>query len=238
MKTLRTFALLPLLLLVAACTSEKKSADVKTTDSSTPAAKSADSKPADAAATDGWISLFDGKTLDGWTVAEENQDSVKVEDGKIVTHGPRSHVFYTGPVKNHDFKNFEFKVEVMTKENSNSGIYFHTEYQKEGWPDKGYEVQVNNTHKDPKKTGGLYNVSDVMEAHAKDNEWFTEHVIVKDKHITVKVNDKVVVDFTEPEGQEIPKMPGRKLSHGTFAFQAHDPVSEVHFRNIQVKPLD
>ena len=58
------------------------------------------------------------------------------------------------------------------------------------------------------------------------------------KHVIVKVNDKVVVDFTEPEGQDIPKMPGRKLSSGTFAFQAHDPISVVYFRNVMVKPLD
>lgn len=189
-------------------------------------------------AADGWISLFDGKTLEGWTRAEENPDSVQVEDGKIVTHGPRCHLYYTGKVRGANFKDFEFKAEVMTLANSNSGIYFHTQYQKEGWPEKGYEVQVNNTHRDPKKTGGLYAVKDVFEAPAKDGEWFSEHIIVRGKHITVKVNDKVVVDYTEPENQDIPKMPGRKLSSGTFALQAHDPGSTVYFRNLMVKPLD
>src|ERR1043166_542102 len=73
---------------------------------------------------DGWFSLFDGKSLDGWK-ANENTGTFSVVDGDIVAHGPRSHLFYVGPVSNHDFKNFEFKAEVMTKPSSNSGIYFH-----------------------------------------------------------------------------------------------------------------
>ena len=56
-----------------------------------------------AAAEEGWVSLFDGKTLEGWKVAE-NPDSVMVKDGAIVTHGPRAHVFYVGPVQNHDLR--------------------------------------------------------------------------------------------------------------------------------------
>ena len=106
---------------------------------------------------DGWVSLFDGKTLNGWKVGE-NAATFKVEDGAIVVNGPRAHLFYDGPVGTHDFTNFEFKADVMTTAGSNSGIYFHTAYQEGGWPSKGYEVQVNNSHTDPKRTAGLYNV--------------------------------------------------------------------------------
>ena len=105
------------------------------------------------AAEDGWICLFDGKSLDGWKVSE-NPDSFKVEDGQIVAFGPRGHLFYDGDVENHNFKNFHFKADVMTTPGSNSGLYFHTKYQDSGWPSAGYEAQVNNTHSDPKKTGG------------------------------------------------------------------------------------
>ena len=118
---------------------------------------------------DGWITLFDGQSLNGWKVSE-NPEQWKVEDGKIVAAGPRSHLFYMGDdaSKPAEFKNFHFKAEVMTFKNSNSGIYFHTAFQKDGWPSKGYESQVNNTHGDPKKTAGLYNVKDNFEAPAKD----------------------------------------------------------------------
>lgn len=185
-----------------------------------------------AAENDGWICLFDGKTLDGWK-ASENPDSFKVEDGQIVVSGPRAHLFYTGDVEDHDFKNFQFKADVMTTPGSNSGLYFHTEYQETGWPAIGYEAQVNNTHKDPKKTGGLYGIRDVFKAPAKDNEWFTQEIIVRDKQIVIKVNGETLVDYTEPDDVT----GGRKLSSGTFAIQAHDPKSRVFVKNIHVKPL-
>ncbi|MGD2095335.1 MAG: DUF1080 domain-containing protein [Phycisphaerales bacterium] len=186
---------------------------------------------------EGWISLFDGKTLNGWK-ASENKDTFTVQDGMIIAHGLRSHLFYVGAVENADFKNFEFKADVMTKPGSNSGIYFHTKYQETNWPEKGYEVQVNNTHSDWRKTGGLYAVQDVRKSAAKDNEWFTEHIIVIDNKIRVKVNGKTVVDWTEPEDWKPPAgMSGRKISNGTFALQGHDPGSIVYYKNIMVRPL-
>jgi hypothetical protein len=187
---------------------------------------------------EGWITLFDGKTLDGWR-ASENPGTFSVRDGAIVVHGPRSHLYYVGPVKNHDFRNFEWQAEVMTTPGSNSGMYFHTEFQEKGWPQKGYEVQVNNSHTDPKRTGGLYGVQDNYEAPAKDHEWFTQHIIVDGKRIVVKVDGRVIVDYTEPDNVERPAdMAGRRLSSGTIALQGHDPKSIVHYRNIRIKPLD
>ncbi|MES2572242.1 MAG: DUF1080 domain-containing protein [Verrucomicrobiota bacterium] len=186
---------------------------------------------------DGWIPLFDGKTLDGWKISDK-PGTFSVKDGELIVRGDRSHLFYDGPVQNHDFKNFEFKAEVMTKKGSNSGVYFHTEFQPTGWPAKGYEVQVNNTHGDPKKTAGLYGIKDNFTAPAKDEEWFTLTIKVEGKHIVTRVNDKVISDYIE---EEAPKREGqftkRLISNGTFALQGHDPESEVHFRNIAVKPL-
>jgi hypothetical protein len=72
---------------------------------------------------------------------------------------------------------------------------------------------------------------------AKDNQWFTEHIIVRGNHITIKVDGKTVVDYTEPENVIREDWPGRKLSSGTFALQGHDPNSVVYFKNIMVKPL-
>jgi Domain of Unknown Function (DUF1080) len=185
------------------------------------------------AADDGFVSLFDGRSLDGWKI-NENPAGLKLEDGCLVVNGDRAHVFYDGAVANHDFKNFHFKAEVMTFKNSNSGIYFHTAFQKDGWPGKGYEAQVNNTHGDPKKTAGLYNVKDNFEAPAKDEVWFTYEIIVEGKHIVTKIDGKVITDYTEPADL---KRPERQLSSGTFALQIHDPGSKVKYRNIQVKVL-
>jgi len=186
----------------------------------------------------GWQPLFDGKSLDGWKPSE-NKDTFSVKDGLIVAHGERSHLFYVGPVHGADFTDFEFKAEVMTTPGSNSGIYFHTEYQETDWPSKGYECQVNTTHSDRKKTGGLYAVQDVMDnAPSKDNEWFDYYIKVEGKHITIKIDGKTTVDWTEPDDWTPAQgMEGRKVSHGTFALQGHDPKSIVYFRNIRVKPL-
>lgn len=192
---------------------------------------------AGSAQSDGWISLFDGKTLDGWKPSE-NPETFSVADGAIVVHGRRSHLYYVGPVENHVFKNFEWKADVMTTPGSNSGMYFHTEFQEGDWPRKGYEVQVNNSHTDWRRTGGLYGILDVKEAPAKDDEWFTQHIIVNGKRVTIKVNGRVTAEYTEPDSVERPAdMAGRKLGSGTFALQGHDPKSKVFYRSIVVKVL-
>ena len=181
-----------------------------------------------------WVSLFDGKTLDGWKVGE-NASSFKVEDGAIVVNGPVGHLFYDGKIGNHNFKNFEFKAKVMTTQGSNSGLYFHTQFQEKSWPSKGYEVQVNNSHTDWRRTGSLYGIDDVKEVYVQDNEWYIEQITVIGKRVIIKINDKVVVDYTEPDTIDSKK--GRKISSGTFALQAHDPKSKVYIKDIMVKVL-
>ena len=185
-----------------------------------------------------WISLFDGKTLNGWKVGA-NAETFKVEDGAIVVNGKVAHLFYDGAAGNHDFKNFELKLDVMTMPGSNSGVYIHTQYQESSWPKKGYEVQVNNSQGDWRRTGGLYAIQDIKEPPAKDNEWFTMHIVVKNKNIKISVNDKLLVDYTEPENAVRDKgMEGRLLSSGTIALQGHDPKSKVLYKNIKLKLLD
>ncbi len=185
-----------------------------------------------------WVSLFDGHSLNGWKVGN-NAGTFSVHDGQIVVHGPTAHLFYEGDYKDHVFKNFELKVDVMTYPGANSGIYFHTQYQETGWPKYGFEVQVNNSHTDWKRTGSLYDVVNIKETYVKDMEWFTEYVKVEGKHVVVKINNKTVVDYTEPaDFKPAPGQTDHFLSSGTFALQGHDPNSEVHFKNIMVRPLD
>jgi hypothetical protein len=187
--------------------------------------------------TSGWISLFDGKSLSGWKVGA-NAQTFSVQKGMIVVHGKTAHLFYNGPVKDHNFQNFQFKADVMTHKGANSGIYIHTAYQQGGWPSKGYEVQVNNSHTDWIRTGSLYGIENIKQVYVKDNEWFTMYITVLDKRIIVKLNNKVVLDYTEPDNvQRAAGDKQRVLSSGTFALQGHDPNSLVYFKNIMVKPL-
>lgn len=188
---------------------------------------------------DGFYSLFDGKSLDGWKIGK-NASSWTVEDGMLVVHGPGpAHLFYDGPVHNHDFKNFHLKVRLTTYPNANSGVYFHTKYQEEGWPDQGFEAQVNATHGDWKKTGSLYDVKDIRDPHHKDNKEFLYEIIVKGDHVEIKVDGQTVNEWTQPAKFAPPG--GHKqrfLQHGTFALQGHDPGSKVTYKEILVKPLD
>jgi len=188
---------------------------------------------------DGFVTIFDGKSLDGWRRSTENPDSIQLKDSAIVANGPRCHLFYVGDEK--PFKNFAFVCEVMTKPGSNGGIYFHTKYQDTNWPAQGHECQVNNTfERDPQKTGGVYKVAKVTEAPAKDNEWFKYEIVVQGNHVVIKINDKVTAGYTEnPEELAKDKSiePGRRVGDGTFALQAHDPGSTVMYRNIKVKGL-
>lgn len=174
---------------------------------------------------DGWVSLFNGKDLTGWKASEKGEFAV--EDGCLVVRGKKAHLF-----TDKEFKNFDVKCEIMTKPGSNSGFYFHTKYY-EDWPKDGYEVQVNCSHTDPVRNGSIYNVVKNYDPIARDNEWYKFEVIVKGKNVVTKINDKIVVDFTEPEGVT----GDRRLGKGSFAIQAHDPKSEVRYRNIMVKEL-
>jgi len=177
---------------------------------------------------EGWVTIFDGKTLNNWKVGE-HAETFTVKDGSIVVFGERAHLFYEGPVGSHNFKNFEFKAQVMTTPGSNSGIFVHTEFQQDGWPSKGYEIQVNNTHTDWRKTGSVYALQDVKVAPANDNEWFTEHIIIVGDKVTVKVNDKIINEYTEKDPA--------KIRTGTVALQGHDPKSKVYYKDIMVKIL-
>ena len=190
------------------------------------------------AAEEGWTQLFNGKDLTGWKV-NENVGTFSVQEGAIVAHGPRSHCFYVGGFEGHRFKDFELKVDVMTLPGANGGVFIDTEYLDSGWPAKGFEVQVNNTYvKDPRKTASLYEVKDNGEEVAKDNQWFTEHIIAKGDTITIKVNEKLVTEWTQPaDWQGTKTFPGRRIGPGTIALQGHDPGSTVYYKNIRIKPL-
>lgn len=180
---------------------------------------------------EGFKSLFDGKSMDGWKVSE-NKESFKIEDGAIVAEGPRAHAFYVGEVGGAKFKNFELRLESMTRKNANGGVFFHTEYQERGWPAKGYEIQVNNTQGDWRKTGGIYAVVDNKEPF-EDDKWMSMVIRVENGVITSVVDGKEIAKH-KPEGDK------DKLLEdgGAIALQAHDPGSKVYYRNIRIKILD
>ncbi|MBI3461832.1 MAG: DUF1593 domain-containing protein [Planctomycetes bacterium] len=185
----------------------------------------------------GWITLFNGQSLDGWTPVD-NFGGFEVRDGLLVAGGSKmNHLFYTGPGSAGGLKNFELQAEVKTTRGSNSGIFFHTKPES-GFLLTGYEAQIDSTHTDRRRTGSLLDVEDRLETPVKDDEWFSYHILVQGKRIVLKVNDRTTVDYTEPENPKRSERRARRvLSRGAIAVQAHDPQSIVYFRNIRLKSL-
>jgi hypothetical protein len=170
---------------------------------------------------DGWISMFDGKTLDGWK-ANEHPESWKVVDGAIVGDGPASHLFWMA----RECENCEFRAEVKLNHSGNSGMYFRTAFGP-AFP-KGYEAQVENTSPDPQKTGSLYGIARVTEQLIQDDTWWTQHIIAQGNHIVIKVNGKTVTDTVDDRN---------RYTKGYLALQQHNPGSIVQYRNLMMKPL-
>jgi hypothetical protein len=184
-------------------------------------------------AKDGWVQLFNGKDLTGWKTHPKSPGKWKVEDGAIVGTGPASHLF----TEKGDYRNFHFRMEIMINDKGNSGQYFRTQFGP-GFP-TGWEAQINATHGDPVKTGSLYpdsrqkDLKDVkgirvLEAAHKPDEWFTQEVICVGPKITILVNGKKTVEWTDPK---------ERFKTGHFAIQQHDPGSVVKVRKVEVKEL-
>jgi len=173
-----------------------------------------------APAEDGWIRMFDGKTLNGWKV-NEYFAAWSVENGEIVGRGEVSHLFYIKEV----CTNCEFKAEVKINKGGNSGMFFRAQFGR-GWL-TGYEAQVDNGHPG-RRTGSLYKISDIAEQLVPDDTWFAMHIIARGNHIVIKVNDRVVVDVVEKENRH---------AKGYLALQQHDPGGVVCFRNVVMKHL-
>ncbi len=192
---------------------------------------------------EGWISLFDGRSLAGWKAATEGPTSFRVQGGTIACDGPRSHLFYVGADGKASFEDFELSVEVLTKPGANSGVFFHTAYQDKDWPAQGFEVQVDNSqgrhgdYLEYKMTGSLYGIRNVYKPIVRDDEWFTLDVVVRRPQVQVRLNGTLVVDYREPGALPAGAPKLNRLGRGTFALQCHDPESKAFYRNLRVRPL-
>jgi hypothetical protein len=198
----------------------------------------------------GWVQLFNGKDLTGWKVHPKPSPAIteviatkkdgkviaymgklkdgkvvplwRVEDGILIGSGPASHLFS----ERGDYQNFRYRVEARINDKGNSGQYFRTQFGP-GFP-KGYEAQINSTHKDPVRTGSLYNFVKILKQLHKPDEWFTQEVIANGNHIIIKVNGKTTVDFIDKKNT---------FMKGHFALQGHDPGTVVQFRKVEVQEL-
>lgn len=182
---------------------------------------------------EGWQLIFNGKDLAGWQCSEENPESVRVEDGLLVTNGKRAHLFY-GEKGEAVFTDFELVADVKCVGKSNSGIFFHTNLQDKGWPRHGFEAQICNGFGDPRKTASIYSFADIKESPAKDDVWIHYHLKVEGKNVKIWIDGELVQDWTQPDDWK-PKT--KRLGSGTIALQAHDPGSTVLFKNMKLREI-
>lgn len=197
-------------------------------------------------AEDAWRELFNGKDLTGWR-ANVHPNSWSVVDGNIKARAtkPSSHLFFVGDKTEglERFKNFELEVVTRGESNANSGIFIHTDMTAGNWAshlDHGYEIQLNSTKKEQRKTGSLYAVVDLDKSPVDESQWFKVLISVRGQQITIQINGKTVVDYTEPGNVVRPaERAGRKLNPegGAIALQAHDPGSVFYFKSVRIRPL-
>ncbi len=202
------------------------------------------------AADAGWRELFNGKDLAGWK-ANADPGAFTIVDGAIKAHAThpsnRGHLFYAGQRAEglEPFKNFELEAIVRGEPGANSGIFFHTDMETRDGRlhlKNGYEVQLNSSATERRKTGSLYAIVDIDKSPVDEAQWFTVKISVRDRRIVIQINGQTTVDYTEPPGvvaQRPADRKGRVLKPegGAIALQAHDDKSTFYFKSIRVRPL-
>ena len=184
----------------------------------------------DKKADNGWIQLFNGKDLTGWTTFDPKQlnDAWFVKAGILMSKGKAaSHLF----TEKDDYENFHYRIEVKISDKGNSGQYFRTKFGP-GYP-KGYEAQINSNFPDPQKTGSLYNFVKITEMLVPPDTWFTQEVIANGNHIQILVNGKKTADFKDEKSTH---------TRGHFAIQQHGPAKggpdvQVSLKKVEIKLL-
>jgi hypothetical protein len=193
-----------------------------------PAAARADETDRTKGTEAGWVALFNGKDLEGWEAYDrqgkqsELSTNWAVKDGVILGTGDVSHLF----TPRGDYKNFRYRAELKISDEGNSGMYIRTA-KGPGFP-KGYEVQVNSTHRDPVRTGSLYNMVLIKRQLVPPDTWFTQEIEARGNHITVAVNGQTLYEFVDANNTH---------TEGAFAFQQHNQGSEIRIRKVEVQEL-
>lgn len=180
---------------------------------------------------DKYVPLFDGKSLDGWEKVGNEASVWEVKDGAIHGSGAASMLVCTkGP-----YKNFRYRAEIKINDGGNSGLYFRTT-RKPTFSD-GYEAQIDSTHKDPIRTGSIYNFCHVYKKLVEPDTWFTYELQVKDDIWRGKPVTKIKVTVNGDELYEYQDF-AQSWKDGYFAFQQHDPGSKVAIRKAEVFVLE
>ena len=170
----------------------------------------------------GWVTLFDGKSLDGWNqVGESNWH---VEDGAVVADKmPGKDAGYL--VSKNSYKNFVVRVEFWPSDNANSGIYFRCLDPKKITDRTCYEANIFDQRPDPSYgTGAITRYVEVNPMPKAGGKWNTYEVTANGRDITVVLNGQTTAKLRNGMFDEGPIV----LQHGAGA---------IKFRKVEIKPL-
>ena len=167
---------------------------------------------------DGWVSLFDGKTLDGFT--QTGEANWRVEDGAIVADkGKGGHL-----VSKEKYKDHAIRIEFWSDEKANSGIFARCDPQKIG-AKTCYEFNIFDTRPDPTYgTGSIVYIGEVDPMPKAGGKWSTMEIGAKGRHLTLTFDGKKTVDVRNG-----------LFDKGHIALQFG--VGTVKFRKVGIKPL-
>jgi len=195
------------------------------------------------AAGDGFVRLFDGKTLDDWTIVNRKGPGYVVEGGKIVCpkHGG-GNIFY----KRREFANFVLRLEYRMEPGGNNGVGIRAPL--EGRISQvGMEIQILDDDSPRYKgklrayqyNGSVYGVFAAQGGKPKPPwKWNKMEIRAEGRRVQVKVNGRTVVDGdlgTVNDPKVLAAHPGIARAGGYVGFLGHD--TNVEFRRIEIKEL-
>ncbi len=167
---------------------------------------------------DGWISLFDGKTLFGWRVASKAEWSVI--DGAIEVSQGQAGLLHTTS----QFADFELKFDFQADEGTNSGIFLRTPPVPTDPAKDCYELNIASPNESPFPTGSFVNRKKGSNEQF-DTAWHRYHVIAVGGKFTVRLDGKLVLVYED----------AKPLGRGYIGLQLNR--GRVAFRNIKLRPL-
>ncbi|TKJ34667.1 MAG: hypothetical protein CEE38_17510 [Planctomycetes bacterium B3_Pla] len=180
------------------------------------------------------ITLFDGSNLNGWKLTNPRQkNGWSAEDGVLVNRPTQQegkrHVSYGNLRTEAEFEDFNLKLEVKVPKKGNSGVYL-----------RGiYEVQIANTRDrglDSHNMGGIYSrIAPTASAEKPAGQWQTMNITLLDRHVTVELNDRVIIDNQPLLGCTGGALWSDEFKPGPIYLQGDH--SAISYRNIVLTPI-
>ena len=217
-------------------------------------ADGADAKPAD----DGFVAMFDGKTIEGWRAAPtESASDWTVRVGVIVGHGSADRLSYL-VWKDEGLTDFELKLRYRLPGEGNTGIEIRSQPDLTGKrPFEGYHADLGHVgigphilgawdfhfarrQEPPCRRGTKLVIDENGKPHAsilprsltladiRPHQWNDVHLIAQGNHFQFFINNKLASEFTDNARRG-------SLEYGAIGLQIHDKGMEVHFKDIRLK---